>query len=82
MTFKAKGILTAIGEKKTTLTGVAVQNFHFEQENGKVIYPSCLGKKVDLIGGFLPGDVVEVEFFLSGSKGHYNNVIVDNITRV
>ena len=82
MQFKIKGIVTAIGEVKTTKLGTAVQQLHFEQETGRVIYPSALGTKIDLLSDLLPGDVAELEFHISGSKGTYNNVIIDNLVRV
>lgn len=82
MIFTAKGILRAIGDKQTTNNGITVQNFIFEQENGKPIYPSCLGKKVDILENFLPGDEVELSFYISGSKRQYNNVIVETLNRV
>lgn len=82
MQFKTKGIITAVGEVKTTKLGTAVQQLHFEQETGRVIYPSALGTKIELLDDILPGDVAELEFHISGSKGTYNNVIIDNIVRV
>ncbi len=82
MQFKTKGIITAVGEVKTTKLGTAVQQLHFEQETGRVIYPSALGTKIELLGDLLPGDEVEMEFHISGSKGTYNNVIIDNLIRV
>ncbi|QYJ68912.1 hypothetical protein [Flavobacterium litorale] len=82
MQFKTKGIITAVGEVKTTKLGTAVQQLHFEQETGRVIYPSALGTKIELLDDILPGDVAELEFHISGSKGTYNNVIIDNIIRV
>ncbi|WP_159799256.1 hypothetical protein [Flavobacterium sp. MK4S-17] len=82
MQFKIKGIVTAVGEIKTTKLGTAVQQLHFEQETGRVIYPSALGTKIELLEDILPGDVAELDFHISGSKGTYNNVIIDNIVRV
>lgn len=83
MNYKIKGIITAIGEVKTTKAGIAVQQLHFEQEGGnRIFYPSALGTDIDKLGGFLPGDVAELEFHISGSKGTYNNVIIDNLVRV
>ena len=82
MQFKIKGIVTKIGEVKTTKLGTAVQQIHFEQETGRIIYPSALGTKIELLNDILPGDVIELEFHLSGSKGTYNNVIIDNIVRL
>lgn len=82
MQFKIKGIVTAVGEIKTTKLGTAVQQLHFEQETGRVIYPSALGTKIELLGDILPGDVAELDFHISGSKGTYNNVIIDNLVRV
>ncbi|MFP5437467.1 MAG: hypothetical protein ACLGH8_06775 [Bacteroidia bacterium] len=82
MNYKIKGIITAIGDVKTTKLGTAVQQLHFEQENGRMFYPSALGTKIDLLQELLPGDVAELEFHISGSKGTYNNVIIDNLMRV
>jgi hypothetical protein len=82
MNYKIKGIVTAIGDVKTTKLGTAVQQLHFEQENGRMFYPSALGTKIDLLQELLPGDVAELEFHISGSKGTYNNVIIDNLLRV
>lgn len=62
--------------------GTAVQQLHFEQETGRMFYPSALGTKIDLLKDMLPGDVAELEFHISGSKGTYNNVIIDNLVRV
>jgi hypothetical protein len=47
-----------------------------------MFYPSALGTKIDLLQELLPGDVAELEFHISGSKGTYNNVIIDNLMRV
>lgn len=82
MNYSIKGIITAIGEVKTTKLGTAVQQLHFEQENGRIFYPSALGTKIELLQDVLPGDVAELQFHISGSKGTYNNVIIDNIVRV
>lgn len=82
MNYKIKGIVTAIGEVKTTKLGTAVQQLHFEQETGRVFYPSALGTKIEMLQDVLPGDVAEIEFHIAGSKGTYNNVIIDNIIRV
>lgn len=82
MNYKIKGIITAIGDVKTNKLGTAVQQLHFEQENGRMFYPSALGTKIDLLQELLPGDVAELEFHISGSKGTYNNVIIDNLLRV
>lgn len=82
MNYKIKGIITAIGDVKTTKLGTAVQQLHFEQENGRMFYPSALGTKIDLLQELLPGDVAELEFHITGSKGTYNNVIIDNLVRV
>lgn len=83
MNFKIKGIIVAIGELKTTKSGVGVRQLHFEQEmNGRIFYPSALGHKTELLDDFYPGDVAEVEFHINGSKGTYNNVIIDSIARI
>lgn len=83
MNYKIKGIITAIGEIKTTKTGIAVQQLQFEQEgSNRIFYPSALGTHIDKLSGFLPGDCAELEFHISGSKGTYNNVIIDNLTRL
>lgn len=83
MNYKIKGIITAIGEIKTTKLGTAVQQLHFEQEgSGRIFYPSALGTKIDILQQILPGDVAELEFHISGSKGTYNNVIIDNLIRI
>lgn len=83
MNYTVKGIITAIGEIKTTKLGTAVQQLHFEQEvSGRIFYPTALGTKIELLAGLLPGDCAELEFHISGSKGTYNNVIIDSITRV
>lgn len=82
MQFKVKGIVTAVSEVKTTKMGTAVQQLHFEQETGRVIYPSALGTNIELLDDILPGDVAELEFHISGSKGTYNNVIIDSLARV
>ena len=82
MNYKIKGIITAIGEIKTTKLGTAVQQLHFEQEgSGRIFYPSALGTKIELLQDVLPGDVAELEFHISGSKGTYNNVIIDELVR-
>lgn len=77
--YKVKGIVTAIGEIKTTKLGTAVQQLHFEHQPGRVFYPSALGQKIELLKEILPGDHLEIEFHISGSKGTYNNVIIDNL---
>jgi len=83
MTYKVKGIVTAIGEIRTTKLGTSVQQIHFDQDGaGRVFYPSALGSKIELLERLSPGDTAELEFHISGSKGTYNNVIIDNITRV
>lgn len=83
MNYTIKGLVTAIGEVKTTKLGTAVQQIHFEQEaTGRPFYPSALGTKIELLKDILPGDVCELEFHVSGSKGMYNNIIIDNLTRV
>lgn len=83
MNYKIRGIILAIGEVKTTKLGTAVQQIHFEQEvSGRIFYPSALGTRIELLRDFLPGDVAEVEFHISGSKGTYNNVVIDNIERI
>jgi hypothetical protein len=83
MIYKIKGIITAIGDVKTTKLGTAVQQLHFEQEgSGRIFYPSALGNKIEMLQDVLPGDVAELEFHISGSKGTYNNVIIDNLSRV
>lgn len=81
--YKIKGIVTQIGEITTTKLGTAVQQIHVEQDgSGRIFYPSALGTKIELFKDILPGDVVEIEFHISGSKGTYNNVVVDNIQRL
>ena len=82
MQYKIRGIITAVGDVKTTKQGTAVQQLHFEQEDGKMFYPSALGTKVKLLSDMLPGDVADLEFHISGSKGVYNNVIIDNLIRI
>lgn len=82
MQYKVKGLVTAIGDIKTTKLGTAVQQIHFEQESGRLFYPSALGTKIELLQDMLPGDVAELEFHISGAKGTYNNVIIDNIVRL
>lgn len=83
MQFKAKGIITAICDIKTTKMGTAVQQIHFEAaDKGRLFYPSALGTKIEILTEFLPGDCVEIEFHISGSKGTYNNVIIDNLVRL
>jgi hypothetical protein len=82
MNYKIKGIITAIGEIKTTKLGTAVQQLHFEQENGRLFYPSALGTKIEMLQDMLPGDVAELEFHITSSKGTYNNVIIDSLVRV
>jgi hypothetical protein len=82
MNYKIKGIITAIGEIKSTKLGTAVQQLHFEQENGRLFYPSALGTKIEMLQDMLPGDVAELEFHITGSKGTYNNVIIDSLVRV
>lgn len=44
--YKIKGIITAIGDIKTTKLGTAVQQLHFEQETGRMFYPSALGRRL------------------------------------
>lgn len=82
MQHKQRGIVVAIGEAKTTNKGTALIQIQFEQENGQIFYPSALGKKTELLAGIMPGDVVELEYHITGSKGLYNNVIIDNVERV
>jgi hypothetical protein len=82
MNYKIKGIITAVGDVKTTKLGTAVQQLQFEQETGRMFYPSALGTKIELLQDMLPGDVAELEFHICGSKGTYNNVIIDSIVRV
>ena len=83
MNYKVKGIITAIGEIKVTKLGTAVQQIHFEQEgSGRLFYPSALGTRIEEISDFYPGDAAELEFHISGSKGTYNNVIIDKLTRL
>ena len=83
MNYKIKGIITAIGDIKTTKSGTAVQQLHFEQEcSGRIFYPSALGTGIGMLQDFLPGDVAELEFHINGSKGSYNNVIIDSLVRV
>lgn len=82
MQYKIRGIITAVGDVKTTKYGTAVQQLHFEQEDGKLFFPSALGQKTQLLSDMLPGDVADLEFHISGSKGLYNNVIIDNLVRV
>ncbi len=83
MNYKVKGIITAVGGVKTTKLGTAVQQIHFEQEGtGRIFYPSALGTKIELFNDILPGDVAEMEFHISGSKGTYNNVVIDSLVRV
>lgn len=82
MQFKVKGIITAIGEIKTTKLGTAVQQLHFEQEGGRAMYPTVLGTKIEILKDFIPNDVAELTFHISGSKGTYNNVIIDELIRL
>lgn len=82
MNYTVKGIVIAIGEIRTTKLGTAVQQICFEQENGRMFYPQCLGTRIELLSDFLPGDVAELEFHISGSKGKFNNVVIDNIVRI
>ena len=83
MNYKVKGIITAIGDIKTTKLGTAVQIVHVEQDiSGRIFYPQCLGTKIELLNDFLPGDIVEIKFHISGSKGQFNNVVVDDMKRI
>jgi len=82
MSFKATGIIIEIGDIKATKRGTAVQQIHFEQENGQIIYPSAIGPKVEILENFLPGDVVELEFYINGSKGVYNNVMIEKVSLI
>lgn len=83
MNYKVKGIVTAIGEVGATKRGVAVQKLHIEQASGKMFYPQLLGTKIELTGDIMPGDVVEVDFHISGSQNaKYNNVVIDNLIRL
>ncbi len=82
MQYKIRGIVVAVGDTKTTKKGTAVKQLKFEQEDGKLFYPSAVGTKVNLLEDMLPGDVADLEFHISGSKGIYNNVIIDNVVRV
>jgi len=82
MNYKIKGLVVAVGNITTTKLGTAVQQLHFEQETGRMFYPSALGTKIELLTDVSPGDVCEIEFHISGSKGTYNNVIIDNIVRI
>lgn len=80
MTYKVKGFITKIGEVKTTCKGTAVQQIHFQDMDGHILFPSALGKKTQSLTGFLPGDPAELEFYICGSKGAYNNVVINNLT--
>lgn len=82
MKYTAKGIINAIKEIKTTTKGFAVKQIDFRQQEGAMIHPSALGNKISLLDGFNEGDEIEMEFHISGSKGLYNNVIIDNVTKV
>lgn len=83
MIYTVKGLVIAIGEVKETKRGVKLQHVHVEQENSsKIFYPTAMGDKMDLLEDLLPGDVVKVDFMISGRSGIYNNVIIDNIVRI
>jgi hypothetical protein len=68
MKFKIKGIITAIGEIKTTKLGTQVQQLHFEQETGRVFYPSALGTKIELLRDLLLATLQSLRFTLSAAK--------------
>lgn len=86
MQVKIKGKVNAIHEVRTTERGTAVQQIDFEQENGRVIFPSLLGKKIELLEDVLPGDEIELEYHITGKISQagkpYNNVIIDNLVRL
>lgn len=82
MKYTAKGIINAIKEIKTTTKGFAVRQIDFRQTDGHLMHPSALGNNIDLLDGFNEGDEIEMEFHISGSKGLYNNIIIDNVTKV
>ena len=82
MQYKIRGIVVAVGDTKTTKKGTAVKQLKFEQEDGKLFYPTAMGTKIDLLNDMLPGDVADLEFHISDSKGIYNNVIIDNMVRI
>lgn len=81
MRYKCKGVINAINEVKTTTNGYAVRQIDFKQDQGDTIYPSFLGEKIALLNGYDIHEYIEIDFHLSGKKGMYNNVIVDNIRR-
>ena len=82
MAYKIKGIVQSIGDIKTTKLGTACQQLGMEQETGRVFFPMALGTKIELLTDLLPNDVIELDFHISGHKGTYNSVIIDNITRI
>lgn len=82
MYYTSKGTVTALPAVTTTKLGTAVQQIHLEQDNGRMIYPSLLGTKIEIANDILPGDKIEIKFHISGSKGQYNNVIIDDLKRV
>lgn len=81
--YKIKGVVNSVSDITTTKLGTAVQQLDFTQEGGgRQFYPSALGTRIELLKDVLPGDIVEIEFHISGSKGTYNNVIIDNLVRL
>lgn len=86
MQFKTSGIVTAIEDIRTTNQGKAVRSLHLEQENGRTIYPSLLGVKVDEFKSVEVGEKIEVDIRICGHISHagktYNNVIIDNLVRL
>lgn len=79
MKYKVTGIVTAIGEVKKTRQGAPIQQIHLEQLGGRMMYPALMGDIIDTLDDILPGDLVEIQFHIKGSKGVYNNVYVDDI---
>ena len=82
MDLKIRGVITKICEMRTTAKGVALKQIFFKKGNGDYIYPTALGKKVDLLDNLKPGDEVELECEIKGSAERYNNVVILEIVKL
>lgn len=83
MSFKITGTITKKCDLKTTLKGVAVQQIFFKREdNGDYIYPSAIGKNIDLLNPFKQGDKIELEIELRGSMEQFNNVVIEGALKI
>lgn len=82
MDLKIRGVITKICDMRITARGVALKQIFFKKGNGDYIYPTALGKKVDLLDNLRPGDEVELECDIKGSAERYNNVVIENLNKI